>query len=369
MDGQKPRHELVHVPDDDEPSGTDSPSKRFKHVDPDRELDRMLQEQSMFPDHVNETNSLLRSLKDSVGQVGQLASVVTSLAKRVEQSEADNDKNNSRLDRMEHEISRLAGLLEQQPRAGVPPRDQKTHPERERKPHTTASSSMTDPWARYRPPASPSQPVRPQDQAAASPTKSTGGNDDTNYCHLVFGGWERDCRRAVIDGDMRPLIADMGLDNAKLQIYGQRSSTAHYLLPEIGFQESKVRFYELQSRWSKERTTSKGVHIWIAPARTQARRHRNRMTRDGLTRIEAAVGPDLVHEIETDWGRQLVWVKDRRVLATSQHDLFAEEDERTCLVAYRENKGETLEYHINLTVLSGITGLTIAQLEPRVYSI
>ena len=258
-----------------------------------------------------ETDALLRSLRDSVGQVGQLASVVTSRVTRVERSEQDRDQYNSRMDRMEQKLSRLAGLVEGQARSSPTSTGdrQADAPRRFPPPHAASSS---DPWARYSSATTASVNHSPAHETVASPSRNTGNDDDTDYCHIVFGGWGRDTRRAVIEGDMRNLLASMGLDQSQLEVKGLRSTTAHYQLPELGLRESKQRFYGLQQRWNKSHKTSKGVDIWMAPARSDDRRQRNRVTRDGVTRLQHALGDELSNALEIEWGRQLVWLGDRR---------------------------------------------------------
>ena len=55
-------------------------------------------------------------------------------------------------------------------------------------------------------------------------------------------------------------------------------------------------------------------------------------------------------------------------MASSEQALFAASSERTCVMSYRENRGETFTYHINVTAMAAATGKSVEQLEPLLYS-
>ena len=163
------------------------------------------------------------------------------------------------------------------------------------------------------------------------------------------------------------VLSRMGLRMEELEIRGLRAKAAHYFLQELPPREARHRFYGLQNRWNHTHKTSKGAQIWIAPSRSQARQLRNRATRDGLGRLQRALGEELATGLEVAWGRQLVWCNDRRLMAPTQVSLLATDTERHAAFHFREGN-ELFTYHLNLSVIAALVGKPIDQVEPLLHS-
>jgi hypothetical protein len=221
-----------------------------------------------------------------------------------------------------------------------------------------------DPWRQY---------LRRDDEAVRElgpPSPMPVPFSDTNFSRLIVGGWDPDTKRAVIESDCETAIRSMdGLSVQQIQVYGRRARVAHVVLEPLDAQAARERFYRLQSAYSNKLTLqSSGAKLWIAPARTQERRQKNRDTKRAMDLL-SALAPDLFREnSDVDWARQVIWLQDRRVAAGSHASLRARPQDTIMTTTFRFDE-ETGKYSFNGTALAELTNQSEADVEKHLHSI
>ena len=70
---------------------------------------------------------------------------------------------------------------------------------------------------------------------------------------------------------------------------------------------------------------------------------------------------------DVDWSRQLIWLKDRRVLAATVPQLNMQPHERYTTLTYHGDQGETARLVVNISVLEADTTQPINMIEPKLH--
>ena len=199
-------------------------------------------------------------------------------------------------------------------------------------------------------------------------------DNDTDFSHLIIGGWEFDSPRAIIQSDLDKLLATFQSPYDRMIekhiIYGKRARTAHVLLTGVDFMQAQTRFYEIQEKFSNKIMNHAGSPIWIAPSRTPQRRLMNRTTNKAGEAVMRLFPRDQQPTIEYAWQRQIIWVEGKRVAAGAPGLLAATAGDRLISVFFAdsaERSGGGSRYHFNVTVLSSITNASPADVECRLH--
>lgn len=358
----------------------DSPTKKRKELeeendsdDPDLQLDRMLgakaQPQEVVPAWAqglqNSCNALQLSFETSFKQVHEcmggfhtrLCSVEEQLAK---------PHHDPRVDGLEKKLDALAKVIEgngsttpvAQPSAPTHqgPIAITSHPWRNTSPAQASapgpSSGFFDPWAGYR---------------ATTPQLSSHGltTPDTDYSHLVVGGWKFDTPRKVITSDLQRLIgtfsAEVSNQVERSIVYGTRAQVAHIFLKPLEHDSASERFYAIQAEYSKKLVISSGEHAWISPSRTPARRLKNKTTRQAGETISCLWDAGQAPELEIGWQKQIIWLGDVRAAAANKSDLVAHRDHR--IFARKFGDEADTQFWFNVSILAQISKRTDAEAE------
>ena len=116
--------------------------------------------------------------------------------------------------------------------------------------------------------------------------------DESDFNHLILGGWDQDTRRALIEEEVQLFIQNFKLADvtARSYVVGKRAWTAHHpetLLKPLPDRDARSRFFDLLPVVNKKMQLKNGKALWISPfeafccasGRSGSRR---RDSRDGL---------------------------------------------------------------------------------------
>ena len=150
-------------------------------------------------------------------------------------------------------------------------------------PHAPAA----DPWAQYKARSPETAPSRGQDMVPSSMS-----TQETDYCHVVIGGWPFDSARRTIQSDLDRLLATFAppdrLMIVKTAIYGIRAQVAHVYLEPIAPGLQAERFYKLKETYNKKRA-------------------KNRATKLAAEAIASLWMAEQAQEPEIGWQKQIIW--------------------------------------------------------------
>ena len=346
------------------------PSKEEEMDDPDANLERLLAKRK-----INEEDgappwatTLVSSQQHMCGQLSELSKNLGSLQSRLQIIEdADIPR---RMQDMEQQIMELKGIITSMSGSGfqVP-----THSHNQ--PFSSAQGSggvpnLADAIPHHREHGfNVNKPVN----EALGPDQGSAGNAyaaaDTDFNHLVLGGWPEDTRRKIVESDTWEICRRFeSVKVERVTVYGSRAHISHVYLPALDVQEARIRFYDLQEKHSKKvQSRVGGEPLWISPSRTAARRAKNRATRDALMKLQKLLGTTDPEIIETDWTRQIIWYKDMRVAAGTNVAVRAKEDAR--VVSVSSGSGDdTCHYYYNITALAQTSGTDTGAVETALHS-
>ena len=211
------------------------------------------------------------------------------------------------------------------------------------------------------------QSVRPEAQSVrpppAFPTPNVFGgtsqrrNQDPefDFAHIICGGWPVDSRKGLVEEDTRSFVRlwapEMAACVARVVVYGRRAHVSHIYLASAGYEEDRRRYYALQDRFPEGWTNAKGEKMWMSYSKSQARRERNKATRAALVKLETACSrkPGAKEGLETDWGKQLMWLDEKRVCSTSRAELLPDPQDSLLEVQMNIVEGAmpvTFHFHI-----------------------
>lgn len=344
--------------------GSESPGKRSASNDPDEQLEQLLRKQrTQELEAVPAWAETIISMQHNMSlQLSDMGKGYHGFDGRIRQLEAENV--GERMKNMEGQVKELVEAVNSM-------RSQ------------SASQRFADPGGETSgQPGVPSRPVHPpplpesENHQHTSPkssmtTSSPTGSSETDFNHIVAGGWPEDTRRGVIDGDTWHICEQFG-PNVKINrvvVYGSRANTSHIYLCPLPEQEARERFYSLQQEHSgKFHSNVGGKPIWLSPSRTPERRAKNRSTRETLNRLQAVLQSDNPDDLEVEWSRQLIWYKDRRIATGKLGDIRSSSQDRVVHIHIpaSNHSQEAGHFYVNVTLLAALTGKTASDVEVRV---
>ena len=312
---------------------------------PDDLLDDMLARRRM-----EETPPWVLSLQNSIEtQFGAINANMASMSSRLNQIETLQRQPDPRIAQLENQVadlSRVVANLQANQRNDV---------------GSFASHSADARVDRLDP--SPPRGVDPRPAPRPAPPRQTM---DTDFNHIIVGGWRKDSKRGLIEEDVWKLFKPFQQEIDQVLIYGKRSKNANVHLVQKDFMTARDRFYNIQQNLSRKvlATGSENL-IWLSPSRTPERRLRNRSTRDALSRLVSMLGEQ---DLDTDWTNQIIWHGDTRVGSGVQSRLHGGQHDRVSTLVTTADSGEATQFYINLTLLSHIKGKPEDEVERELHS-
>ena len=298
--------------------------------------------------------ALQASMEGGIQRVGDMVQGLSSRLSHVENDRAqDVDKINT-LFRKVDELSKLVAGQSSKPESSSP--EQSSH-------RTRVEASGADPWARYKPGANQQRPT----------VEPLSPYSDTDYNHVILGGWDFDTPRRIIISDVERVLSAFTPEQRTFirrhVVFGQRAQTAHLFLKEMTDpQQSAERFYSLQGDHNKVHRTTGGSDIWFSPSRTEERRLKNRITTlAGETVLRLLSTESSKPVIEYNYQKQLVWADGARIAAVTSELLFARPEDRISTSTITDSKGEGMKFHFNLSVLCSKTNKPAAEMEIQLH--
>ena len=111
--------------------------------------------------------------------------------------------------------------------------------------------------------------------------KHNGNQTDTNFLHVIVGGWNFDSDRDVITRDLDAFLRHWSDSHKSLIVrtfvWGRKSRIANIILQSTSSpEEDRARFYDIQAAYSNKASNSQGNTVWLTPSKTPERRAKNR---------------------------------------------------------------------------------------------
>ena len=244
---------------------------------------------------------------------------------------------------------------------------QKTIEELQKQP--SVQGPPTDPWANFKrvpPPAN-------LNSISTVSTASVVGGDETDFGHLILGGWAADTKRQVIEAEWSDFLKHFPLpDVTRTAVYGKRGRVAHCYLRHLDIQASRDRFFRLLPEVNKKFRLSSGEYLWISPNKPLSVRMRNKALSVGLHRLLKVCRMQAdSDQVEVDWYQGLVWLCDRRMLALAERGLLAQPEEKLLEICIRldaRDRAWDQKCYYNLTALGNLTRINAPDLEVALLS-
>lgn len=232
----------------------------------------------------------------------------------------------------------------------------------------TAQENPVDPWANFK-------RVPPPANLNSVSTVSTASvvGDETDFGHLILGGWAADTKRQVIEAELSDFLKQFPVpDVTRTAVYGKRGRVAHCYLRHLDVQASRDRFFKLLPEINKKFRLSSGEYLWISPNKPLSIRMRNKALSVGLHRLLKVCRMQAdSDQVEVDWYQGLVWLSDRRMLALSERGLLAQPEEKLieiCIRLHARDRAWDQKCYYNLTALSNMTRMNAPDLEVALLS-
>ena len=349
-------------------AGDDSPSKkaRVDIEDPDMQLDQMLKQRQVHnqqpassrelaPAWLHELQvSIQASLKTSIDSnfvevkqfMGDFNARISAVEAKLTEPPVD-----PRVDQLSAQVEALTKLVHgnrpEQP-GGAPGAFQPAAP--------------FDPWASFQQPRRENTQQKPKGEQTGQP------DHDTDFCHIVVGGWGFDTPKRVIQTDLDRLLQTFDDETRsclhRQVIYGQRAQTAHLYMSHLEHALAADRFYQIQQAYSRKISTTDGSAIWLGPSRTLDRRLKNKATRQAKDAMDTLWRANAAPDFEIGWAKQIIWLEDCRVCASTKESLYAKPDHRIITRTLGDKK-DPQRFFFNLTTLGQKANLSDADAEVR----
>ena len=214
------------------------------------------------------------------------------------------------------------------------------------------------------------RPAMPMQQRGPS----LDAHPEVDYSHIIFGGWHIDTPRGQIDQDAWTFVRTWQQEHSRhverLVVYGRRARTAHVYMKESAVEEARNRFYEIRDSYNERVRCHSGAFIWVSPSKSLARRQKNRATKHATDKLAELFRQrqDLLSTLDTDWARQIIWIQDRRVATGTVNTLNSATTDRTVHRNWRDERGENLPFHFNISAISTMMGVPEQDVETRIQS-
>lgn len=223
-------------------------------------------------------------------------------------------------------------------------------------------SARDDPWAGKRlgvsipPPASLGGSFRSKGFGASQTA-------DTDWSHLILGGWDVDTSKRVVEKDVEAFLEQFKIPGLERHaVFGPRTRVAHLFLHDAPESMAKSRFFEMLPRINKVFKLSNNVLMWISPSKSEEKRAMNRNTSKALEKIHRLC-PQPCTEIETDWKTGIIWLRGKRVATASRRNLFSENADMVITLGMTGDDKSGLTYSFNVSALSVLLGTDVGSLE------
>ena len=338
--------------------GDESPGKRSAASNPDLELDRLLAKRRMESsgDVPTWAGDLVSLQQNMVAQMAEMNRTLHGFQTRVENIESQQGP--QRMANMEDQIRELKQLVMNM---------QQQQQQQQQSGGSQAKSAPHIPL-RFSMPTPPPPPRRENPPTAHHMFPNLA--DDTDYNHIICGGWPEDSKRKIIEGDTWELCKQFeGVIPEKVVVYGSRAQVSHIFLPSLDTLQARERFYQLQAKHSKKiQSKVGGEPIWMSPNRSPGRRAMNRGTQAALAKLRDVLGEQASDRIDTNYVKQIIWFGDRRVAATSGALVRAQGDERVVCVIVGEPMSEQHTFYFNVSVLAASLSKDVGLVEADLQS-
>ena len=214
------------------------------------------------------------------------------------------------------------------------------------------------------PRASTLSPSRPRPNHSNS---LQSADPEADWNRLVIGGWHTDTRREKIEHEARQLLQTFGIADAVTDVivYGRRASACHILLRPLPSQDARRRLTECQTQHKdKHIIPSSGKTAWMTPHKSAHKRLKNRATKYAVNILEPLLDNTGKETLDIDWNKQIIWVRDLRVVAFSKTDLMMPPDNQAHQANYQDPRHQdVLPFFFDLYRLAKATGKEIPELK------
>ena len=326
--------------------------------DPDKVLDDMVREQQR-----RQQQQMMRAPPWAVamqasmeGGIQRVGDMVQGLASRLSHVENDRAQDADKISTLFQKVDELSKLV-----AGQSSKSESASPGVPFFNRSRVEAFGEDPWARYNRGNTQQGPM----------VEPLSPYSDTDFNHVIFGGWNFDTpRRIIVSDDERVMSAVTSEQRTFIRrhvVFGQRAQTAHIFLKELTDPPAD-RFYALQGDHNKVHRTTGGADIWLSPSRTEERRMKNRLTTlAGETVLRLLSTESSKPVIEYNYQKQLVWADGARIAAVHSELLFARPEDRISMVNITDSKGEGMKFSFNLSVMCTKANKPEAEMEIKLH--
>ena len=197
--------------------------------------------------------------------------------------------------------------------------------------------------------------------------KHNGNQTDTNFLHVIVGGWNFDSDRDVITRDLDAFLRHWSDSHKSLIVrtfvWGRKSRIANIILQSTSSpEEDRARFYDIQAAYSNKASNSQGNTVWLTPSKTPERRAKNRAIsacREALAKLLQKGTDALV----VDFGKGIIWFEFDRLAALELTQIQVVKPARVFSVKVSSEPSFTC--HFNVGPISGLTGISEAEVEAQ----
>ena len=365
---------------DDDPARASSPSKRSKRdaaKNPDEQLDELLRQRGQSQEIVPAwATALQSSIQTSLADMHELVSNCHTRLVAVE-AKSLQPAQDPRVDSLAAKVEELSRMVAAQQNQNT---EAKTPEQRKHQ----GVDAPNDPWAAYhartaQPEASMPSSINTQPplqqshgpQSQPYPTRASSMASDTDYNHVVVGGWDFDTPKRIIVDDMDRLMRSFqDLHTACVErsvVYGPCAQVGHIYLKPLSQDYAADRFYLFQELYSNKIQIGGGSLMWLSPSRTAARRSMNKNTRRASDFLLSLLSTEPKPEIEVGWSKQGIWLSRRRVAAKVASSLMAGSSDKVISRAF-DGDAETTRFYFNLSALQALSGVAVPEIEIKLQS-
>ena len=312
---------------------------------------------------------LKQHIAEQFSQFGGLISGFNQRLMRLEE-----DASPQRLHRMEEKLGTLEVALQEIKDQGLQ-RSTQSAPRDRALPHGAATPLFGLPDY----PLTDKQQHREFFEAAGDATGVFGGSRNhaathtyqTDYNHIIVGGWEDGTKRDVILKATNTAVQQHHppLEVDSLQVYGKRGSICHMFLKPPQTQTAYERYQSIRSQIHDKIPIDTDGHgnMWFTASKPKAVRMRNRRTMLAKSKLEqflTQISSQL--ELDVEWSKGLIWLGNKRIAADTAHTLSASNGQHVIAMSTDPTQAEMV-FHFNLTNISNMTGEEQSRIEAALH--
>lgn len=193
----------------------------------------------------------------------------------------------------------------------------------------------------------------------------------TDYNHVIVGGWEDGTKRDVILKATSTAIQQHNppLEVDSLQVYGKRGSICHMFLKPPQAQTAYERYQSIRNQIHDKIPIDASGHgkMWFTASKPKAVRMRNRRTMLAKSKLEqflTQISSQL--ELDVEWSKGLIWLGNKRIAADTTHTLSASNGQYVIAMSTDPTQAEMV-FHFNLTNISNMTGEEQGRIEAALH--